>query len=90
MLEMKRYYAYVLQSEIDGRHYKGHTERLAQRVFEHNAGKCKSTKGYRPWNLVYYEEFVTRKEAIEKERYFKSGIGREYLKNKIRPRGATE
>ena len=82
--------AYVLRSEIDGRLYKGHTKRLDERVDEHNMGKTPSTKGYRPWLLVYFEEFETEEEAIAREKYFKSGIGREYLKSKIRPRGATE
>ncbi len=84
------FYAYVLRSEIDGRLYKGHTPRLKKRVEEHNLGKTRSTKGYRPWILVYYEEFETREEAIDREKYFKTGIGREYLKQNIRPRGATE
>ncbi len=33
-----------------------------------------------PFALVYFEEFGSRKEAIERERYFKSGSGREYVK----------
>ncbi|WP_417444584.1 GIY-YIG nuclease family protein [Joostella sp.] len=84
------YYVYVLRSGFDGRLYKGHTNRLEERVREHNSGKTKSTKGYKPWVLVYYEEFNTRELAITRERYFKSGSGREFLKTKIRPRGATE
>jgi len=47
------YYVYVLKSELDGRLYKGHTSRLAERITEHNSGKTSSTKGYRPWKLVY-------------------------------------
>ncbi len=84
------FYAYVLRSEIDGRLYKRHTHRLKKRVEEDNLGKTRSKKGYRPWILVYYEEFETREEAIDREKYFKTGIGREYLKQNIRPRGATE
>ncbi|MDO1501501.1 GIY-YIG nuclease family protein [Winogradskyella maritima] len=84
------FYAYVLKSECDGRLYKGHTSRLEERVVEHNAGKTKSTKGFRPWKLVYFEVFSTEKEALEREKYFKSGSGREFLRNKLRPRGATE
>ena len=84
------YYAYVLQSLVDGRLYKGHTFRLEERIIEHNSGKTSSTKGYRPWKLVYHEIFDNEKDAIERERFFKSGIGREFLKSIIRPRGATE
>ncbi|TPV34077.1 GIY-YIG nuclease family protein [Paucihalobacter ruber] len=85
-----KYYVYVLESTKDGRLYKGHTNRLEERLKEHNSGKTSSTKGYRPWVLVYHEEYDSEREAIEREKYFKTGSGREYLKNKIRPRGAIE
>ncbi|RRO12328.1 GIY-YIG nuclease family protein [Flavobacteriaceae bacterium 14752] len=85
-----KYYVYVLKSKKDGRLYKGFTTRLKDRINEHNNGKTKSTKGYRPWELVYCEIFFTEKEAIKREKYFKTGSGREFLKSRIRPRGATE
>ena len=77
------YFTYVIQSEIDGRLYKGQTEDINIRIAQHNAGKTKSTKGYLPWNLVYFEKFETREEALQREKFFKSGIGREYLKGKL-------
>ncbi|WP_286814160.1 MULTISPECIES: GIY-YIG nuclease family protein [unclassified Maribacter] len=75
------YYVYVLKSEVDGRLYKGMTNNLQKRIVEHNSGKNKSTKGYLPWVLVYKEEFKTSVEARAREKYFKSGIGREFLKS---------
>lgn len=80
---MKKYYVYVLKSKVDGRLYKGHSEDLEKRLKEHNSGKTKSTKGYRPWELVYFEEFDIKEEAITRESYFKTGIGREFLKMKL-------
>jgi putative endonuclease len=77
------FFVYVLESNVDGRLYKGHTQDIEKRLNEHNAGKTKSTKGYLPWNLVYFEEFDTRENAVFREKYFKSGIGREFLKNKL-------
>lgn len=53
---------------------------LERRLKEHNSGKQKSTKGYLPWKLVYHEQFSTRTEAREREKYFKTGSGREFLK----------
>jgi putative endonuclease len=79
------YYVYVLKSGIDKRLYKCITNNLKRRLKEHNSGKHKSTKGYTPWNLVYFEEVSTRIEARKREKYFKSGIGRDYLKNKLDP-----
>lgn len=80
---MKSYYTYILRSDIDGRLYKGHTDDVEKRLKEHNTGKTKSTKGYIPWKLVYIETFKTKQEAILREKYFKTGSGRELLKVKI-------
>ena len=77
------FYAYVLFSESHHRHYKGHCENLENRLKEHNAGKTKSNKAFRPWKLVYFEEFQTREEAICREKYFKTAAGRKFLKNKL-------
>ena len=76
------YFVYVLQSEIDGRLYKGQTSNSDKRIIEHNTGKKKSTKGFKPWKLVYLEIFDSRSEAVLREKYFKTGSGREFLKEK--------
>jgi putative endonuclease len=80
---MDKYFVYVLKSDIDGRLYKGHTLDLDKRLIEHNSGKTKSTKGYIPWRLVYFETFPTREESIVREKYFKTGSGREFLSKKL-------
>ena len=49
------------------------------RLKHHNGGFTKSTKAYRPWIIVHKEEYKTLKEARDREKYLKSGIGREYL-----------
>lgn len=77
------YFVYVLESEIDGRLYKGHTFDIDKRIKEHNSGKTKSTKGYKPWKLVYFETFDTREESVLREKYFKTGSGREFIKGKL-------
>ena len=65
------YFVYVLQSKKDGRLYKGYTIDINVRLQEHNSGKTKSTKGYRSWELVYFENFETKEEALTREKYFK-------------------
>ena len=77
------FFVYVLRSEVDGRLYKGMTDNLDRRLKEHNSGKMKSTKGYVPWHLVYSEVFDSRQEARLREVFLKSGIGREFLKEKL-------
>ena len=77
------YFLNVLESEIDGRLYKGQTTDNDKRIVEHNSGKTKSIKGYKPWKLVYFEKYKTRDEALLREKFFKTGSGRELLKDKL-------
>ncbi len=60
--------------------YVGLTSNLKERLRRHNNGYEKTTKPYKPFNLIYTEEFKTRIEARQKEKYLKSGIGKEFLK----------
>jgi putative endonuclease len=78
-----KYYVYVIKSGKDGSWYKGITDNLERRLNQHNSGKNKSTKGKGPYEMVYFEECENRIEARVREKYFKSGIGREQLKNLI-------
>lgn len=70
----------MIRSEKDGRFYVGMTENIERRFREHNSGKTRSTKGYVPWKLVLTEVYETRKEARAREKYLKSGVGKEYIK----------
>ncbi|NQU68862.1 MAG: GIY-YIG nuclease family protein [Candidatus Marinimicrobia bacterium] len=77
------FYTYVLISVDKSHRYIGHTQNLSNRISYHNSGKVRSTKAFRPWKIVYFEEFNTREEAIQHEKYLKSDIGRDWLKDKI-------
>jgi len=77
------YYAYVIYSDSHQRFYKGHCSDLDKRLKEHNAGKTKSIIGFIPFRLVYFEKFETRKEAILREKYFKTAAGRRFIKLKL-------
>ena len=71
--------AYVLWSEELRKRYIGSTENLQKRIKEHNAGKSKFTKSGIPWNLIYYETFEEKKDALQREMFLKSGQGRKIL-----------
>jgi len=73
------YFVYVLLSKKNGHRYVGMSNDPEKRILQHNAGYTKSTKAYRPWVKVYSESFETLSEAVNREKYLKSGIGREYL-----------
>ena len=77
------FFVYVLLSEATGKLYIGQTQHLEKRLFAHNNGFSRYTKGKGPWKIVYKEQYETRKEAILRERFLKSGKGREYLKSKL-------
>ena len=78
------YFAYILISLKDGRYYYGSTSNIDKRIIHHNSGKVKSTKNRKPLKLHYKEIFDTKKEAENRERYFKTIDGYIWLKqNKI-------
>ena len=73
------FFVYVLRSVTTSRHYIGFTSDLGRRLMQHNAGVTKSTKNRGPWELVYQESVDSRSAAMRRERFFKSGQGREQL-----------
>ena len=77
------YYNYVLQSKKDGKRYIGFTDDLRKRIKEHNKGLSKSTKNRRPFELIYYEACINKKDAIEREKYFKTMWGNNYLNKRL-------
>ena len=74
------FFVYVIRSTKDGRFYVGLSGNVEKRLKEHNTKKTKSTKGYVPWELCFFESFDTRLGARKREIYLKSGIGKEYIK----------
>ena len=73
------FYCYVLRSRKTGRRYVGSCEDLNERIRCHNAGDSKATKHGVPWVLVHSEGFASRAEATRRERYYKTGRGRDQL-----------
>ena len=66
------YYTYILKSISSERYYIGQTSDLVLRLKRHNENLVKSTKNRGPWEIVYFEEYETRSEAMQRERYLKS------------------
>ena len=77
------FYVYALKSVKHNRIFIGSTENLEKRIKEHNSGVTKSTKFYKPWQIFYFEQYLTRKEAESRELKLKTGSGREFVKNKL-------
>ena len=74
------YFVYILKSLKTEEFYKGLTDDLSRRLKEHMNGKCNSTKDRLPLKLIHVEVCSTREEARKLEKFFKSGYGREIIK----------
>ncbi len=66
-----------------GEIYVGMALNAEKRLKEHNNGKNRFTKGLNPWKLFRIEYFQDWKEARVREKYLKSGIGKEFLKSLV-------
>jgi len=78
------YYTYVLISNKNKEFYTGTTNNINQRVEQHNKGLVMSTKYKRPLNLIYFEACLNKNDAYRREKYLKSGMGKRYLKNRLK------
>jgi putative endonuclease len=82
------FYVYCLYSESYDKIYVGFTRDIANRMEWHNEKSKKGfTTKYRPWRVVYTEEYATEQEAREREKYLKSYRGRMFLRTKIQSSG---
>ena len=66
------YFVYIIKSLIVSRYYIGSTENVDRRLSDHNSGKVKSTKAYKPWEIVYLERFDIKSDALKREKQIKS------------------
>ncbi|MEK7139269.1 MAG: GIY-YIG nuclease family protein [Patescibacteria group bacterium] len=76
------YYTYVLLSKKDHKLYVGFCGNLKLRITQHSQGQVDATKDRRPLELLYYEACFHKQDAIEREKYFKTGFGRRFLKGR--------
>jgi len=78
------YYVYVLKSNKDQKFYTGCTSDLRKRFKLHNINQVVSTKGRGPFEIIYYEACINEKDAFTREKYLKTGMGKRYLKNRLK------
>ncbi len=80
------HYVYLLQSEINRDNlYVGNTDDLRRRLVEHNSGSNYSTRKYKPFRMAYYEAYLDKQDALDREYKLKhhgSVIG--HLKRRIK------
>jgi putative endonuclease len=78
------FYVYVLRSLTDSGLYIGCTADLKNRIKAHTSGKIESTQKRLPFDLIYYEACLNKRDAFHREKYLKTTYGRRYLKNRLK------
>jgi putative endonuclease len=74
------YYVYVLRSLKDQRFYIGSTKDLKASLSRHNRGFVNATKSRLPIDLVFYEAYRNKFDALRREDYLKTAKGKTTLK----------
>ncbi|WP_162341407.1 GIY-YIG nuclease family protein [Cyclobacterium salsum] len=75
---------YALYSEKFDKIYIGFTSDLEKRLISHNElGTTGWTIAFRPWKLIHTETFESKKEAMDREKHLKTGVGREFIRRLI-------
>ena len=78
------YFVYILRSKIDHKLYVGFTPDLRKRIKIHNLKLSKSTKPRVPFEIIYYEAYKDKEDALSREKFFKTGWGRQYIKKALK------
>jgi putative endonuclease len=74
------YYVYILRSQRDGKLYTGFSTNLKRRIQEHKQKKTHTTARMGEITFIYYEAFISEKDAREREHYLKTTQGKRTLK----------
>ena len=78
---------YALQLS-NGHFYVGQTNNLQRRIDEHLYGRSPYTRKFKIEKIIYTEFLPTRAEALKREKFLKSGQGRQWLQNLLAEQGS--
>ena len=79
------FYIYILKSKVDNKLYTGFSGNLRKRIKEHSSGGVQSTKNRRPLELIYYEAYKEKTNALKREKFLKTTKGKMQLKKQLEP-----
>ena len=77
------YYVYILQSQFDNSFYIGYSQDVNKRLLQHNNGESKYTAGKRPWQLVYFETYHSKTDALKREKFLKRQRNKSFYESLI-------
>ena len=72
---------YIIKSQSRNYIYVGLTNDVRRRLYQHQEGQSRTTRAYRPFQLIHTEVFNSREEARTREKFLKSGFGKEWIKS---------
>lgn len=70
------FYVYLLRSKLNGKIYTGYTGNLKERLRKHKNDQVYTTARMGNIELIYYEAYKDRRDAIQREKYFKTTKGK--------------
>ena len=73
------HFVYIIYSETSDKYYKGYSLDPIRRLEEHNEGRSRYTRHFIPWTIVYIQSFITKTEALQREKSIKK-----YSKTQLR------
>ena len=79
---MYMHYVYILR-DSNGKLYVGYSSDLKRRLKDHKYKTVATTKTYEEPSLVWYCAFVSKREALDFERYLKSGSGHAFMRKHL-------
>ena len=74
----------MMLSKKDRKLYTGYTNNLKARYKDHVSGRVNSTKYRGELELIYFEACINEVDAIRREKYLKSGLGKKFLKSRLK------
>jgi len=84
-LSIYMYFVYLLECVKDNSWYIGYTSDLKKRIKDHQNGYGSRTTSLKTgWKLIYYECYLSKQDALGREKFLKGGSGRTYLKKQLK------
>lgn len=78
------YYVYIITSLAKNWHYVGFTNNVDRRIEKHNNGQVKSTKYYKPFDLLFVQVVNNSIQARKLEKYLKIRYNKECVLDLIK------
>ena len=66
-----KHFVYIIYSKSADIFYRGYTANPQKRLIQHNLNESKYTANKGPWSLVFLQSFLSKKEALIRERKLK-------------------